>query len=497
MAFRMNSNLDALSALFNLQSINDELTLSVRRLSSGLRINSASDDPTGLVIANNYQVQADSLSQVLSNTQSSSNMVKTATGALSQISSLLSSIRSSVLSASANLTSNPTQAQSDQLTIQSAITSINNIAATTVFGNKSLLDGSAGTSAAVTNSTTIGGINFGGNFAGGVTQAGNVTITVVNAGTRAQAVGGAAATYASVNASVSTVNGLTTGSGGNVTINGQTITVSGSDTVQTLIDRINAVSASTGVSAAASTANGSTSITLNQSNYGANYRIVSSESAALVLGTSGTTVAGLNATVTVSAATLISGTVSYATVTFVGGRGSSDSGLRVTDTYGNSILLTEAGNTTATVGAGVGSITSNPVSFQIGTTTNNAVSVTFPNVFPSRLGASAVSGENLSTIDVTTQQGINEALLIVDEAVAQVSRYQAELGGFEKHVLQSAMNVMNSNIESLNSSISRIMDVDVAAESNRLTWLQTIQQAGVSALRAAQNTQSIYLRLLQ
>ena len=126
MAFRMNSNLDALSALFNLQNINDELTLSVKRLSSGLRINSAADDPVGLMIANNYQVQADSLNQVLSNTQNSSNMVKTATGALSQISSLLSSIRSSVLSASANLTSNPTQAQADQLSIQSAITSINN-----------------------------------------------------------------------------------------------------------------------------------------------------------------------------------------------------------------------------------------------------------------------------------------------------------------------------------------------------------------------------------
>ena len=101
MAFRMNTNIDALSALFNLQNINDELTLSVKRLSSGLRINSASDDPSGLAIANQYQVQADSLNQVLSDTQSSSNMLKTATSSLSEINSLLSSIRASVLSASA------------------------------------------------------------------------------------------------------------------------------------------------------------------------------------------------------------------------------------------------------------------------------------------------------------------------------------------------------------------------------------------------------------
>lgn len=424
-------------------------------------------------------------------------MVKTATGALGQINSLLSSIRSSILSASANLTTNPTQAQADQLTIQSAINSINNIAATTQFGNKSLLDGTAGISASVTNSTTIGGISFGGNYASGVTQAGNITISVVNAATRATAAGGSAATYASTSAALSTVNGGTTGTGGNVTINGQTITVSGSDTVQTLIDRINAVSATTGVSAAAVNANGSVSLSLTQSNYGANYSITTSESATLLLGAAGTNVAGTNATVTVTAATLINGAVSYATVTFSGGRGSSDSGLRVTDTYGNSILLTEAGNTTATVNAGVGSVTSNPVTFQIGSAIGQTATLTFPNVFPSRLGASAVSGENLSTIDVTTQAGVNEALLIVDEAISQVSRHQAELGGFEKHVLQSAANVMNSTSTALNEAIAKIRNVDIASETTNLSRLQAIQQAGISVLRSAQQAPSLYLRLLQ
>ena len=73
-------------------------------------------------------------------------------------------------------------------------------------------------------------------------------------GAAAAAIGGTAATYASVNASISTVNGSTTGTGGSVTVNGQSISVTGSDTVQTLIDRINNVSSSTGVTAAAQTA---------------------------------------------------------------------------------------------------------------------------------------------------------------------------------------------------------------------------------------------------
>ncbi|MCS6777461.1 MAG: flagellin, partial [Chloroherpetonaceae bacterium] len=467
------------------------------RLSSGRRILTPADDPAGFVIANQMEVQADSLQQALTSVQNSASMVKTASSALSQISSLLRSIRTSVLSASASLASNPAQAAAEQQAIQQAIQSIHNIAATTQFGNKNLLDGTAGVSASVTNSAVIEGITFGGTFAGGVTQAGNVTITVVNAATRAQASGAGLATYASVNASLSTVNGGTSGNGGTFTINGQSITVSGSDTVQTLINRINEISATTGVSAQAVTANGSTAIQLVQSRFGANYRIVTSESSPLVLGTAGTNVAGTNATVTVTAPTLINGAISYATVTFVGGRYSTDTGLRVSDVYGNSILLTEAGNTTGTSNAGVGSITASAVSFQIGPGAGQTASLTFPAVFPSRLGASAVAGQNLSTIDVTTSTGVSNALLVVDEAIQQVARYAAQLGGFEKHVLQASTSAMSNTLSSLQSTISRIQDVDIAEETTRLGRLQTLQQAALLLLRNTQDSTSFYLKLLQ
>jgi flagellin len=494
MGLRLNTNLDATSILFNLSKVDANLSRAMTRLSTGLRINSAADDPSGFMRATNLESQIDSLTQAISITQDSANMVKTATDAMGQISTLLSTIRASVQSAAANVSTNPSVAQAEQITIQNAIASINSIAASASFNNRNLLDGTAGTTATVTDSFRVAGLSFGGYFAGGSLSSGTVTVSVVNAATFAQAVG--TATYASVNATLATVNGGTTGTGGNVTINGRTITVSGSDTVQTLINQINAVSSATGVSAAATTANGSTSIVLTQQTYGANYRITASESAALIYGTAGTSVAGTNATVTVQAQTLISGQVSTALVTFVGGRSSTDSGLRVSDTYGNSILLTEAGNVVA-ANLAVGSVSSNSVSFQVGPNTSQTVSAMFPNVSASNLGNTVVSGLSLATIDVTSATGANNALQVINEAITQVSRHQATLGSFQKNVLDSAVNVMRTTKENLSASLSSLRDADIASETINATRLQTLQQAGLQMLGTSlQNNRALILRLI-
>ncbi len=497
MSFSFNTNLDALTAINNLNTVNSSLSTSIARLSSGLRINSPADDPAGFVISNQLQTQVDGLNQAISNTQNAVNLVKTATGSLSQVTSLLNQIRSSALDAAANVVSNPLQAQADQTNIQQALNSINNIATNTQYGSTNLLNGTAGISASVTNSSVVGGLNFGGSFAGGITQAGNVTITVVAPATYAQVSGGTAATYASVNASIALVNGGNTGTGGSVTINGQSVTVSGSDTVQTLINRINNLSNSTGVVAGYITANGSVSITLTQQNYGSNYKINESESSALVLGTVGTAVAGLNATVTVTAPVLVNGAVTTAVVTFVGGRSSTDSGLRVSDIYGDSILLTAAGNTTATSSVRVGSISSNPLQFQVGANTGQTATISLPNVSTANLGGTSVAGQNLSTIDVSTLTGANNAVLIANEALNSVNQNQAQLGSFQKNVLQPSLNVMNITVQNLSSSISSISDANVAQEALNFTNKQIIQQAGVDVLYRAEQSSSLYLKLLQ
>ncbi|HLJ57707.1 MAG TPA: hypothetical protein VKT77_21910, partial [Chthonomonadaceae bacterium] len=379
MGLQINTNVTALGALRSLQNVNSAVSSSIEKLSSGLRINTAADDPSGLIISEGLRAQVDGLNQAITNSQEASNVIKTAEGALSSVSDLLRNVRTLAVHAANTGVNDEVATQADQTQISSAIQSIERIAEQTQFGNKNLLDGTSGITASVVDTKDVAGAFIGGTFGGVSTQSGPVTITVNNAATRASAVG--TATYASINASISTVNGTTIGSGGSVVLNGQSITVSGSDTVQTLINKINGLSATTGVSADFTFGNGSGSVVLSQQSYGGNYKINESESANLILtgGSTSVSATGLNATLTVQAQTLVNGVVQTTSSTFVGGRSASDSGLRATDTYGNSILLTEAGNSTSVVNDGALSVTSGAVQFQIGANAGQTVTTSLGN----------------------------------------------------------------------------------------------------------------------
>src|SRR5260221_10613584 len=93
MALRINTNVTALNALRNLQNTAASVATSIERLSSGLRINRAADDPAGLIISEGLRAQIDGLNQAISNSQDANNLIKTAEGGLSEINSLLRSVR--------------------------------------------------------------------------------------------------------------------------------------------------------------------------------------------------------------------------------------------------------------------------------------------------------------------------------------------------------------------------------------------------------------------
>src|SRR6476659_1475294 len=271
MSLRINTNVTALNALRNLEQTSSTVSSSIERLSSGLRINQAADDPAGLIISEGLRAQIDGLNQAISNSQDAGNVIKTAEGALSEINGLLRNVRTLAVHAANTGVNDQVAVQADQTQINSALSSIERIAEQTQFGAKKLLDGTSGTTASVVDTKSVAGASIGSTFGGVSTQSGPVTITVNNAATRATSVG--TATYASVNASISTVNGTTIGSGGTIVLNGQSISVSGSDTVQTLINKINGISSTTGVAANFTFGNGSGSVVLTQQNYGGNFNI--------------------------------------------------------------------------------------------------------------------------------------------------------------------------------------------------------------------------------
>jgi len=492
MSLRINTNTAAMNALRNLTNVSDNFARSIERLSSGLRINRGADDPAGLIISENLRAQMVGLAQATANAQDAANLVKTAEGALDEIHNLLRTMRQLAVHASNTGVNDLTAVQADQTQIRSALESLNRIAEQTQFGTKKLLDGTAGISAQVTDTARLAGIFMGSTFNGQIVQSGDVTISVTNPATRATVAG--TATYASVNSSIALVAGGSTGAGGTVVINGQSITVTGNDTVQTLIDRINALTSVTGVSAMFSFGNGSGVVYLTQVNYGANFRIEANQSATLLFsGTNASSSVGVDAVVTVQVTT----SAGVTSATFTGGRAVGDSGLKVKDAYGNTLLLTEAGNSTSVSNTKVAVVTAQSLVFQIGANAGQVARVSLRDTRAGQLGTTVVAGKSLQDIDVTTQQGAQDAIRIIDEAISQISQVRGNIGSFQKQVLESTIRSLNISRENLAASESAIRDTNVAEEVMNYTKLQILQQAGMAVLAQANAAPQAVLSLLR
>ena len=117
------------------------LGIASARLSSGLRINSASDDPSGLAIAETMRSRADGLAQGQQSIQDANNALTVAEGAMQTISNILQRMRSLVVRANTDINS-ATDLQSIQTELDQLRAQIDSISAKTQFNGRTLLDGS-------------------------------------------------------------------------------------------------------------------------------------------------------------------------------------------------------------------------------------------------------------------------------------------------------------------------------------------------------------------
>ena len=122
MAIRINSNIASVTALNNLSKTDALQQTTLERLSTGLRINTASDDPSGFVVSEQLRAQVSSLDQAIENSQNASNLLGTAEAALNEVNNLLIGIRDSIIFA---LNSNsPDQVAAEQDAVDNAISAI-------------------------------------------------------------------------------------------------------------------------------------------------------------------------------------------------------------------------------------------------------------------------------------------------------------------------------------------------------------------------------------
>ena len=141
---RINTNVSALIAEQNLNNSNTMLQTTLTRLSTGLRINSAADDPAGMIAATDLGANITATNQAISNSQVASQMISTADSALSQISSLLTTINGLVTESANTSSESSSQISANQLQIDSSLNAINSIAQNTTFQGQNLLNGSLG-----------------------------------------------------------------------------------------------------------------------------------------------------------------------------------------------------------------------------------------------------------------------------------------------------------------------------------------------------------------
>jgi flagellin len=212
MALTVATNTGALMAQAAASSVNKEMEISMERLSTGKRINGASDDAAGVAIASRLTAEITGTNQAIRNAMDGQALIDTAEGAHQEVENILQRMRELAVQA-ANDTNDANDRTNIQAELDQLVNEIDRISATTTWAGQLLLEGS--------KNSAGGGVNF---QVGSGTKAAdfiNVTINSVAASTlNLSGTATAGATSAAVDLDSSAGNS-------DYTISGNTITVAG------------------------------------------------------------------------------------------------------------------------------------------------------------------------------------------------------------------------------------------------------------------------------
>lgn len=155
MAMVINTNVASLNAQRNLSSTQGAVSSAMQRLSSGLRINGAKDDASGLAIAQRMSAQVKSINQGIRNANDGISMIQIAEGGLDQVQTMMLRMRELAVQASSDTISSIERGYANT-EIQQLQTEVNNIATRTKFNGNNLLTGAFSTQLDTSGTVTNG-----------------------------------------------------------------------------------------------------------------------------------------------------------------------------------------------------------------------------------------------------------------------------------------------------------------------------------------------------
>lgn len=486
MASVINTNIASLTAQNNLSKSQSSLNTALQRLSSGMRINSASDDAAGLAISSRMTSQISGLGQASRNANDAISLAQTADGALSSITDNLQRIRDLAVQ-SANASNSASDRKAIQTEVSQLLSEIDRTAQTSSFNGVNLLDGSF----------TAQSFQVGANG----TAADRITVSGLTSARTTQ-LGGVGSTTAATVTGTATTTAL---AAGDITLNGQQVGATtagalpgqGTASAYSIAQAINNVSTLSGVTATAnttsSTAIAATAFTAvaagTNSGFSVNGIAVGNIAAgSSAVGKGANVAAAINAVSTQSGVTAVAdATTGIVTLSAAEGR---DIALVANGTY-----ATLTADTGLTAGTTHGTVTLNSTS-AAGIVVNGAAPASAGLTAGTTAATTVSSVSAISAVDVSTAAGATAALSAIDGALTSINSARSTLGAIQNR-FSSVVSNLTSTTTNLTAARSRIQDTDFAAETANLSRAQILQQAGTAMLAQANSLPNQVLTLLK
>lgn len=473
---QINRNMSAVIANNQLLGIEDRLSASIERLSSGLKINRASDNPAGMAISNKMKAQIDALDQADANAADGISVVQIADGALNEVSSILQRIRELSVQAANGINSfNDRQSMQDE--VDELVKEVDRISADTEYNTKKLLDGSS-----------------------------NVRVYGEN-GSRYQVSDSVDAKVYSLNVE-SVATQATVGlayevpqADGILDINGVSVSITKGMDKESYLQVVRDAAAEGGCSVEISEDGSQMLILSDYYGYDEEITVSMTEDLARAAGITNHAdcqyiedersykvhTTGVDAVVTIPTELEASGFTTTTTVECNGNR------VVVSDNDGFSIdfLLNAEYKPTADAANGnfeidvtdIGSLT-----IQIGANEYQTMDVRIDEISAYTL--------YLDSVDIAIENGADRAMGTLDEAIAKVSAARSRIGAFQNR-LEYAEKSLSSSVENITAAYSGLLDTDMAEEMTEYTQQNILNQAAISVLSQANELPQQILSMLQ
>ena len=483
---QINTNTASMLAQRVLRMQNKALTVSLERLSTGLRINRGKDDPAGLIASENLRAEKKAIASAISNAERAEQVVNVAEGGLQEIQNLVVELQSLVAASANEAGLSAEEKDANQLQIDSILQTIDRLANDTSFQGTKLLNGTFDYTVEGISQTLLTDVSI--NSAripdGGTLE---VDITVLTSGRTASVF-------------LSTGGNFDSGAGeGSITVE-----VTGNDGVQqftfasgtsqaNIINAVNSFSTAIGVSA--SNAGGGL-VEFRSTGFGSNEFVRVKELNGLsndfILASAGASVSndvketGRDAIVTING--------QQATANGLEARVATGGFDVVVLLSGGSALNMTGGNTNFTITGGGANFNLSPNVNLAGKVSLGIETVTTGNLGKAGTGflasLSAGGTNNVVNGDLSTAQKI------IDEAIRQVSTLRGRLGAFQKNTVGATINSLGISLENTAAAEASIRDTDFAKETAELTRAQILGQAATQALAIANAMPTSILALL-